>query len=323
MLHNRGRVDPETAARVLKVARGNGYHPAITTQQLALMHQKLKIGFISRFDYNGFWSIVNKNAVAMAKQLAEFNITVEFRHLDYCLPEIQLPLIDELDELGIDALIIVPMESEQVSARLKRLSDKGIPVILINSELMDFEPFCYIGSDYYVGGKTAAGLLHHFSHSEKLSILLMNGSKYLSSQVLRKRGFIDELSTLNPNCELIESPDITNDPEYAFRIARDLLCQYPQVNAVYTVPDNAAAVGNAIRACDRIGSTVHIGFSMTDATRPCILDGSISALIGQRAQDQGTKPFEILLNYFASGEEPALKRYLMLNDIFIQQNCVF
>jgi len=323
VLHNRGRVDPAVAARIRKIMEQCEYRPSKAAQQLALISQKYKIGFISKFDYNGFWSIVNKSADLMAKNLAEFGFTVECRYFDYCLPDTQLRLIDELENAGINALIIVPLESDTVAARLQALSDKGIPVILLNSELEGFEPFCYIGSDYYVGGKTAAGLLHSFSKADRLRVLLLSGSNYLSSQRLRRQGFIDEIRALDPDCEIIESRDITSDPEYAFRIAKEMLEQHPEINAVYTVPDNAAAVGNAIRESGRMGEIVHIGFAMTDATRPCILEGSISALIGQRARDQGRMPFEILLEYFSTGTLPAEKRYLMLNDIFIRQNCVF
>ena len=209
--------------------------------------------------------------------LVEYGIAVDKRFFDFCLPDMQMKLIDELVAEGINALVIVPLESKEIVNRLQELSDRGIPVILLNSELTGFEPLCYIGSDYYVGGKTAAGLLG----------------------------------------------DITSDPEYAFRAAKEMLEKHPEINAVYTIPDNAAAVANAIQSCGGTGSLVHIGFAMTDATRPYILNGSISALIGQRAMDQGRMPFEILLDYFATGNPPANRRILMLNDIFIRQNSVF
>lgn len=323
VLHNRGRVDPAVAARVRKIMEECGYRPSLAAQQLALMHQKNRIGFLSQADYNGFWSIVNKNAAAMEKTLSEYGVAVEKRFFDFCLPEVQLKLIDELVNAGINALVIVPLESEEIVNRLRELSEQGMPVILLNSELTGFEPLCYIGSDYYVGGRTAAGLMHGFSKVSPLRILLMNGSEYLSSQQQRRKGFIDEMLELEPDCEIIESGDITSDPEYAFRAAKEMLKKHPGINAVYTVPDNAAAVANAVQAAGRTGSLVHIGFAMTDATRPYLLSGSISALIGQRAQDQGRLPFEILLDYFATGNPPANRRILMLNDIFIRQNCVF
>ncbi len=323
VLHHRGRVDPAVAERIRKIMKECDYRPSKVAQQLALIQQKNKIGFISKIDYNGFWSIINKNAEQMERTLAEYGITVEKRYFDYCLPDVQRRLIDELVAEGISALIIVPLESEIIVSRLRALSDSGIPVVLLNSELTGFSPFCYIGSDYYIGGKTAAGLLHNFSKAPLLRILLMNGSRYLSSQRLRRQGFIDEITALDPNREIVESGDITSDPEYAFRVAQKMLLSHPEINAVYTIPDNAAAVGNAIQASGRAGSLVHIGFAMTDATRPYILNGSISALIGQRAQEQGRLPFQILLDYLATGEPPADKRILMLNDIFIRQNSVF
>ena len=90
-----------------------------------------------------------------------------------------------------------------------------------------------------------------------------------------------------------------------------------------SVPDSAASVSRAIQDTGRVGKIVHIGFGMTDATRPYILDGSLSAIIGHRAEQQGYLPFSILLDHFSGGLVPETRRILMLNDIFIKQNSVF
>ncbi|MBQ3663397.1 MAG: LacI family DNA-binding transcriptional regulator, partial [Clostridia bacterium] len=71
VLHNRGRVDPAVASRIRKIMEECGYRPSLAAKQLALRHQKNKIGFISKADYNGFWSIVNRNAEQAEKMLAE------------------------------------------------------------------------------------------------------------------------------------------------------------------------------------------------------------------------------------------------------------
>lgn len=324
VLHNRGRVDPEVEQRVKAIVRECNYQPSRAAQQLSMRKQKIRIGFLCRIDQNGFWSIVIHSADRAERELSEYGITVEKRFFDYCRPETQLEMIDELVAQDISALVIVPLDDPLICRRLKELKERGIVIILLQSEVSGFSPFCYIGSDYYVGGRTAAGLLHNFTAGRPASkILLMNGSPYLSSQRLRRNGFLDELRSYNDSYELVESDDITSDQEYAYHQARTLLEAHPDATAVYTVPNSAAAVSRAIRDLGRIERITHIGFGMTDATRPCILDGSISAIIGHRAEQQGSLPFSILLEYFISGQLPQQRRILMLNDIFIKQNSVF
>lgn len=324
VLHDRGRVDPEVEQRIRAIVRECNYQPSRAAQQLSMRRQKLKIGFLCRTDTNGFWSIVIRSAEQMERELSEYGITVEKRFFDYCLPETQLEMIDELVAQEISALVIVPLDDPVIRRRLKELEAKGIVIVLLQSEVSGFSPFCYIGSDYYVGGRTAAGLLHNFTAGRPASkILLLGGSPYLSSHRLRRSGFLDELKSYNDPWELVESDDITTDPEYAYHQARLLLEAHPDATAVYTVPNNAAAVSRAIRDTGRIGRITHIGFGMTDATRPCILDGSLSAIIGHRAEEQGKLPFSILLDHFVSGQAPEQRRILMLNDIFIKQNSVF
>ena len=323
VLHNRGRVDAEIAARVLRIAQECNYQPNRAAQQLSMRKKGLGFGFISRIDPNGFWSIIIRNMGRAEQELGEFGISIEKRYFDFCFPETQLSMIDQLVEIGISALVIVPLDDPLICQRLKELSDSGIPVVLLQSELTGFEPLCYIGSDYYVSGQTAAGLLHNFTGGRPLKILLLNGSSYLSSYTARRQGFLDELHSYGVPNQIIESDEITMDPEYAYRQANAWLEKHPDVDAIFTVPDSAAAVSQAIRERGLIGKIIHIGYGMTDSTRPCILEGSLSAAIGHRAEHQGYMPFSILLDYFATGKLPDSRRVLMLNDIFIKQNSVF
>ena len=323
VLHNRGRVDPEVEQRVKAIVHECNYQPSRAAQQLSMRKQKIRIGFLSRIDQNGFWSIVIRNANRAERELSAYGITVEKRYFDYLPPNAQLEMINELVSLEISALVIVPLDDPIVCRRLQELSDSGILVVLLQSEVSGFEPFCYIGSDYYVGGRTAAGLLHNFTMGQPSKILLLNGSQYLSSNYLRRKGFLDELAAYGTSFDTIESGDITSDPEYAYHQARQLLEDHPEITSVYTVPDSAASVSRAIQDAGRVGKIVHIGFGMTDATRPYILDGSLSAIIGHRAEQQGYLPFSILLDHFSGGLVPETRRILMLNDIFIKQNSVF
>lgn len=323
VLHNRGRVDPEVEQRVRAIVKECGYQPSRAAQQLSMYKKNIHIGVISRIDHNGFWSIVIRSIGNAERELAEYGITLEKRYFDYCQPETQLDMINELIKLDISALVIVPLDDPAIRRRLQELSDDGLIIILLQSELPGFSPFCYIGSDYYVSGRTAAGLLYNFSGGSTTTVLMLNGSRYLSSHRLRRSGFLEELAAYQAPFTIIESKDITSDPEYAYHRARELLDRHPETRAVYTIPDSAAAVSQAIRDANRIGTITHIGFGMTDATRPSILDGSLSATIGHRAEQQGSLPFSILLEYFINGQAPENRRILMLNDIFIKQNSVF
>lgn len=323
VLHNRGRVAPEIAERIHAIIQECDYKPSRAAQQLSMRRQELRFGFISRTDQNGFWSIILRNMARAEQELAEYGITIEKRYFDFCYPETQLEMINELVGLGIAALVIVPLDDPIIRQRLQELSDSGMPVVLLQSEISGFQPFCYIGSNYYVSGQTAAALIHNFTGGRPLRILLFNGSRHLSSHVLCRQGFLDELASFRVSHEITEVDDITIDPEHAYHQARTWLEKRPDVDAVFTVPDSAAAVSRGIRDAGLIGKLVHVGYGMTDATRPCILEGSLSATIGHRAEQQGYLPFSILLDYFSSGQPPESRRVLMLNDIFIKQNSVF
>ncbi|WP_320130683.1 substrate-binding domain-containing protein [uncultured Sphaerochaeta sp.] len=323
VIHKRGKVDPKVKKRINAIISEYNYKPSMTTQQISLRKQNIKIGFISKTDQFGFWSIVIRSMEDAERELEQYGITVEKRFFDYCFPETQLKIINEIMDLGISALVIAPLDDPSIASKLSQIRDSGIPIVLLNTEVKEFEPMCYIGSDYYVGGSTAAGLINSFSGGKKLNIMVFGGNQFMTSNTLRSQGFVDEMKKLSPGSTIYTVENLTTDVDYAYRLAYDQLVSHPETEAVLTIPNTGASVAKAIKDIGKVGRIIHVAYGMTDSTRPGIQDGSISAIVGHRAEQQGRIPFNILLDYFLSGKLPESKRILMLNDIFIKQNSIF
>lgn len=320
VLHNRGHVDPDVEKRILTIIKKLDYKPSRAAQQLSLRKRDIKLGLITRTDANGFWSNLLRGVNEAAAELDEYGITTELRFFDRFLPEEQLEQVNELVDLGISALIIVPLNDERIRRRLMELQDAGISVILINSEISDFAPFCYVGSDYYESGRTAAGLMYRFSNHQPLRIAIFSGNNYLSSHRQRLEGFLDELQRLHTDFTVIDRTEITNDFDYAYHCARAVLESHPEVNGIFTITSNIDPVCKVIEWLQRTDDLIHIGYGMTNATRPYLHSGSLSAAIGLEAARQGSLPFRLLLQYFLDGSLPPQRRILMRNEIFISQN---
>jgi LacI family transcriptional regulator len=321
VLHNRGKVKAELRERILSLIEEKGYTPSKAGRQLAGQKRKIKLGIVCRCDTQGFWSEVVRGANEITLFLKDYGIIVLQRYFELFKPREQLALIDELVEEGIRGLVIVPLNTVEVRDKLRKLEAMGITVVVINSEIEGFTPYCYIGNDYYQSGRTAAGLFHLFSRGEPRKLTILKGTRYMLSHEQRIRGFLEELKALDDSYALIDGFELTLDPASAYEKTVELLRQNPDISAVYTVAGNVYSVCQAIGALGRQNRIIHIAFDNPPITKPYLLDGSLTAVIGQESYMQGYLSLKILYDYLVLNIEPVRKTILTRNEIFIRQNC--
>ncbi|AEF85116.1 putative periplasmic binding proteins and sugar binding domain of the LacI family [Treponema primitia ZAS-2] len=320
VLHNRGRVNAEVRKRVQAIVQKLEYKPSRAAKQLAVQKQKLKFGIICRSDVRGFWSELLIGVDKITTELAEYEVKVLRRFFNYFRPEEHLALIDELYAEGISALAIVPLNDPSVRERLFQLKAAGITVVVLNSEIEGFEPFCYVGNDYYKSGRTAAGLLHLFARGKYQNIAVLKGTHYMMSHQQRIAGFMSELKALGTRCVVTEEADIIMDPVFTYEKTMILLKEHPDIDAIFTVAGNAIPVCQAIKDLGLIGRIIHISFDLIPAAKLCLIEGSMTAVIGQEAYRQGYLPLKVLFDYLVCGIEPEERHILTHNEIFIKQN---
>jgi LacI family transcriptional regulator len=321
VLHNRGKVKAELRERILSLIKEKEYVPSKAGRQLAGQKRKIKLGVVCRCDIRGFWSEVVQGVNEITLFLRDYGTIVLQRHFDLFKPREQLALIDELVEEGIQGLVIVPLNTVEVRDKLLELEARGITVVVINSEIEGYTPYCYIGNDYYQGGRTAAGLFHLFSWGKSRKLTILKGTQYMLSHEQRIKGFLEELKALDDPYALVDGFELTLDPDFAYEKTVELLKKNPDITAIYTVAGNVYSVCQAIQTLGRQNRIIHIAFDNPPITKPYLLDGSLTAVIGQESYMQGYLSLKILYDYLVLNIEPERKTILTRNEIFIRQNC--
>ncbi len=160
VLNNRGAVSPETAERIRSIMRAVNYTPNLAGKTLAIKKKQLRFGFIL-FDItkNPFFLDVLQGIQSRMDQLTEYGVEVEICYTDMSA-EKQVSAIEALCENGLDGLAITAVNHPLVSAQLGALTQRGVPVVTVNSDVPNCGRIAFVGSDYYKSGKTAAGLMN-------------------------------------------------------------------------------------------------------------------------------------------------------------------
>ncbi|MBQ8586264.1 MAG: LacI family DNA-binding transcriptional regulator [Butyricicoccus sp.] len=327
-LHNRDGVNPQIRDQILAIAEELGYRPNAAGKQLSAMKVRFKIGVVLPQDLCGFWTEVHRGVNAAAKELEDYGVTVVCRYLSGFSRKAQLPLLKELKDEGISALALAPVNDPVIAEQLRSFIDSGIPVATFNTEIENVSPLCYVGSDYDISGRTAAGLMHLFFGENPIRLLMLTGSNNMLSHTIRSTSFLQELDRCHPNWELVQTcriypPSEEPDQKLGYDVAYTALKKHPEINAVFTTAGSIQTVARAIHDRGMSKKLVHISFDRNPTTLPALNDGSLTAVIDQDAFTQGYQPIRILFDRLVYGTSPASPRIIVPNSIYIRQNSAF
>lgn len=150
----------------------------------------------------------------------------------------QIQQMDDLLELGVDALIVQPTDNTALISGLKKANRLGIPVVAYDQYIEQGRLHAYITSD-----NRQAGLLdgeyiaHRFPDSKKIKLVLVEYPP-VSSTVERLDGFLSALKAQGQPYEIVGTYKAV-EPKSGKKAGQDILRDHPrgQVDVVFTVND--------------------------------------------------------------------------------------
>jgi len=319
VLNNRGAVSPETAERIRSIMRAVNYTPNLAGKTLAIKKKQLRFGFIL-FDItkNPFFLDVLQGIQSRMDQLTEYGVEVEICYTDMSA-EKQVSAIEALCENGLDGLAITAVNHPLVSAQLGALTQRGVPVVTVNSDVPNCGRIAFVGSDYYKSGKTAAGLMNLIcGGTAKAGVLI--GSPWVMCDSERLSGFVEQLGEQYPHIQIVHTAVNHSDEFESYTATQKMLEEFPEITELYLA---AAGVEGACRAISDLGHKGDITVISHDAppaTRKLLEDGSIAATITQQPFVQGAKPLDILLDYLGMNIPPEKEYIYTKIEIKIREN---
>lgn len=324
VLHDRGGVNPQVRMHVLEVCERLGYKPNVIGRQLATCRSEIKFGIVMP-ERGGFWGVVGEGIQSATRELESFSIKVLIREYVTRKDRELIACIDSLLAEGISGLIIAPTNGLDMQKKLNEVIEMGIPVVLVNTEIENVQPLCYVGIDYDVNGSTAAGLMNLISSQRPMKLIIFTGSQNVLAHTHRVTSFLQELDRLNTQYDLVDTCTIYTPDEASFESESYLRCcnmlrRHPETTAVFTAAGSVEASARAIKDMGMIGRVRHIGFDLLPAIQPFLQEESLTAVISQEAFRQGELPLQVLFNYVVNKIPPEKERILLNNEIFIRQN---
>ncbi len=171
----------------------------------------------------------------------------------------QIKAMNDLIRQQVDYIILDPIVETGWDESLKHAKEKQIPVIVSDRMVSTDESLytCWIGSDFEMEGRKAAGWLEEYLEKEGRSddtirIVLLEGTEGASAAIGRTNGLLAEMEK-HKNWDLLTSRCANFTQGEGKNVMEEILQEYDDIDVLISENDNM--MFGAMKAMDQAGVT--------------------------------------------------------------------
>ena len=261
-----------------------------------------------------FYYTMERGIRAKAKEL-NVNIVVG-DYPDQWGPEKQVPNLQALMAKGnIDLLLIAPTSTTALVAPLKAISDKGIPIITVDTYLGDGDyskpsdfsfPLAYIGTDNKLGGKQVAEHLAKLL-GEKGKVYVVSTNPDVSSVNDRVAGFKEGIAAF-PNVQLVGVDFCLDNQQKATELTTAALQKSSDIAGIFGVNVfSAQGSAQAVKSAGLVGTVKIASWDATQTLIDALKAGDIDIVLAQLPAEIGSLAVDHGYKYLTAKIAPPKK----------------
>ena len=194
-------------------------------------------------------------------------------------PAKQIELCEDLLMQDIDALLVGPLDSASIKSALVSANEKGVPVIVVDSLVIDTEYVeTTVASDNYNAGLVCGeDAKKNLPEGSEVAIIAIPTAENCVKRVDGFKDAVGDYFTFVGN-----EPDGKGDTGTALPLAEDLLQANPGLDAFFTANDSMAiACVQAIEAAGRTGEVAIYSVDGMPEVKAAIKEGLVTGTAAQ------------------------------------------
>jgi len=302
-LNDRGRINPEVKERILHIANEIGYVPRKKTGTVKAKRQ-IKIGVVTQLAKASFMVEINRGIAEAEKELAQRGVVLCIKPIESVDEEEQLEAIEELQKEKIDALAIMPVESERVRQKLNGLIERaGIPVVTFNADIVGTSRSCFVGMDNKKSGQTAAGLMGMLTGGRG-KVLIITGFFSNNANSNRVDGFIETIKQNYKDMEVAGVFGSYDDAAEVERIIVNVMTSLADISGIFVVSGGQAGIERAFDSLNLQDRPKVIVYDLIPNTVRALKQGVVDFLIDQEGYEQGYRAPMLLADMLLRDQRP-------------------
>ncbi|MFN4141852.1 LacI family DNA-binding transcriptional regulator [Aestuariivirga sp.] len=293
VLNGRAAVRPRTAERVAQAIRRLNYQPDRLAARLARARE-YRFCFILPEGSNAFMIALADAVREEAARMAGEKVAIDLFHTDVFDAQ---ALAATLDGIGTayDGTAVVALDHPRVREAINALSERGVSVVTLVSDVPNSKRIHYVGIDNSAAGRTAGTLMGRYTCGRRGKVGLIAGSLSLRDHVERQFGFEQVIAADFPNLALLPVREGRDDSAKMLRLAEQLIADHPDLVGIYNVGAGSRGIAAALAQAGRSRDIVFITHELTDDTRRALIDGTIDIIINQDAGHEVRSAIRVLM----------------------------
>jgi ribose transport system substrate-binding protein len=195
----------------------------------------------------------------------------------------QVALVQDFIQQGVDAIAISPLNADALVNVIKVAYDKGIKILVWDSDLNTDKRHCYIATDNYKGGVLCADKIGELLGG-KGKVVMIRYNPGSASTGDRESGFIDRMKKKYPDVKLVSTEEYANGSASTAKekINAIFSSEGTEIDAIFC-PALPVVQGvlQAVRARNLNGKIKIVGFDQDKELVDALASGDIQALAVQ------------------------------------------
>lgn len=227
--------------------------------------QKKNIALVLKMSSGYHWGTIKMGADTAAR---EFNVDIDFyAPTDEEDTAGQIKLVNQaLDKKDkkIDALILAASDYKALVPVTEKAYDKGIPVIIIDSEVDTNKINSYIATDNLEAGKKAGSkLIDVIDRDKECNVAIMSFVKGTRNAEEREEGLISTISQY-PNIHVVAKEYCLSNTRLAYILTKKVVSENVQLDAIVAL--NEVSSEGVAMAVDELGLSGKVKIVAFDST---------------------------------------------------------
>lgn len=313
-LNERGRINPEVADRILKIADEIGYVPR--RKMNSEKKQNIKIGIVTQLSGASFMIQIKKGIEDAGGELSNRGIELL---LEECLTvdeEEQQKALDKLIRQGVAGIAIMPVQSNGIRNKINEIVERlNIPVVTFNSDIVGTKRSHFVGLNNQQSGRTAAGLMGMMTGG-KGKVLAITGYFGNSVSSMRVDGFVEEIRESFPEMEFIGVQSSFDKSEEVEKIIVNAVNTFPDLDGIVVFSSGQAGIQRAFERLELNKRPYIIIYDLTPKNIKALRENTADFLIDQSGYTQGYRSLLLLADIIRKGQGE--KEEFLYTDITIK-----
>ncbi len=319
-LNHRGRIKPEVAERILKVAQELNYKPNKYARSLSNKRKQLRLVFIQHVRQNPFIEMIRSGVRKAADEYKAVGVTTIIKTCTDFDANAQLQLMHEAVEVDkADGIILIPINDPKINDYVSYLHHQNFPVLLLTSYLDSLDYFAFVGCNYKYSGQIASGLIDIMMNGTG-QLLVFAPNQIMKGNQIRLSSMKEHLTKNSPNITITDVIELPSDDIDAYVKCKEELQKFNHIQCVIYASGAGSGGLRAVLEEQKTHNFRLMTYDLSDLVKQGLYDNSITFSIFQNPQVQGYTAMVLLTEYLLVGKAPMSKLNFINTSIVIKQS---